>query len=425
MALTFPSSPTDGQLYVDTVTGNRYIYDSGKGLWKYASNNVGMTVGTAPPPATSANPGAMWYNTNTGRTFILYDDGDSKQWVENVPAVGSFDSSTVAGYANAAVLPAVTPAFNKANTALQNTTGTFAGSLTATGDVTSGGTITALSTVQSSSGADLSLNANGANRDVIAKVNGTELARVVGSTGRVGIGTSSPATKLDVAGSITANGYLYVTASDAGNEGGEIQLNGAGNYAGWSLDSYQNNYRTFVRTGSTLANVTYFHALGGSVRIGINKTDPLYALDVAGTINATSDITSGGKLRSSATSQNYAVSSATAVTVSSATPTTIASVTITTTGKPVLLIGTGDCNPNAGGDWNYIGIYRDSTRVGKLIINQTSGASYNNPFGITHIDTPGAGTYTYTLKANQGSGTITYGETGNDQAPTIVAVELI
>jgi hypothetical protein len=117
MALTFPSGPSNGQVYTDSVTGNRYIYDSGKGLWKYASNNVGMTVGTAPPPSASVAPGAMWYNTNTGRTFILYDDGDSRQWVENVPAVGSFDSSTVAGYANAAVLPAVAPAFNTANAA--------------------------------------------------------------------------------------------------------------------------------------------------------------------------------------------------------------------------------------------------------------------------------------------------------------------
>ncbi len=197
MALTFPSSPNNGQLYVDATTGNRYIYDSSKNLWKYAANNVGMTVGTAPPPAASANPGAMWYNTNTGRTYILYDDGDSKQWVENVPAVGSFDSSTVAGYANAAVLPAVTPAYNtanaafaKANTALQNTSGTFAGTLNVTGDVTSGGTLTALSTVQSSAGADLSLNANGANRDVIAKVNGTELLKIIGSTGNMGLGYS-------------------------------------------------------------------------------------------------------------------------------------------------------------------------------------------------------------------------------------------
>jgi len=40
-----------------------------------------------------------------------------------------------------------------------------------------GGTLQALGTVQSSSGADLSLNANGANRDVFLKVNGTTLLR--------------------------------------------------------------------------------------------------------------------------------------------------------------------------------------------------------------------------------------------------------
>jgi hypothetical protein len=223
MALTFPSSPVDGQLYIDSGTGNRYIYDSAKGLWKYASNNVSMTVGAAPPPTTTVAPGAMWYNTNTGRTFILYDDGDSRQWVENVPAVGSFDSSTVAGYANAAAVIAVAPAFNKANSALQNTSGTFAGSLTATGDVTSGGTLTALSTVQSSSGADLSLNANGANRDVIVKVNSSELARVVGSTGRVGIGNISPQAKLHVGGSGGAN--FLVADNDDANRGVRIDSN--------------------------------------------------------------------------------------------------------------------------------------------------------------------------------------------------------
>jgi hypothetical protein len=117
MALTFPSSPTNGQLYVDATTGNRYLYDSTNGVWKYAANNVGMSIGAAPPPTASVAPGAMWYNSETGRTFILYQDSDSKQWVENVPAVGSFDSSTVAGYANAAVLVAVAPAFNTANAA--------------------------------------------------------------------------------------------------------------------------------------------------------------------------------------------------------------------------------------------------------------------------------------------------------------------
>jgi dipeptidyl aminopeptidase/acylaminoacyl peptidase len=121
---------------------------------------------------------------------------------------------------------------------------------------------------------------------------------------------------------------------------------------------------------------------------------------------------------------NYAVSNGPAVTVSTTTPTTIASITITTTGRPVLLVGTGDANPNTAGDWNWITLYRDSTRVGKIIINQTSGGSYNNPFGISHIDVPAAGTYTYKIKAYQGVGTITYGETGADQAPTLLGIEL-
>lgn len=121
---------------------------------------------------------------------------------------------------------------------------------------------------------------------------------------------------------------------------------------------------------------------------------------------------------------NWSMSDATSVTVNTGTPTTIASCSITTNGRPVLIIGTGDANPATAGDWNYITIYRGESQIGKLIINQTSGASHNNPFGITTIDSPTAGTYTYSLRAYQGAGSITYGEIGNVQAPTIIAMEL-
>ena len=121
---------------------------------------------------------------------------------------------------------------------------------------------------------------------------------------------------------------------------------------------------------------------------------------------------------------NWSMSNATSVTVNTGTPTTIASCSITTNGRPVLIIGTGDANPGAVGDWNYITIYRGESQIGKLIINQTSGASHNNPFGVTTIDSPAAGTYTYSLRAYTGAGSITYGEIGNVQAPTIIAMEL-
>lgn len=119
-----------------------------------------------------------------------------------------------------------------------------------------------------------------------------------------------------------------------------------------------------------------------------------------------------------------AVSNATAITVATTTPTVIASCTITTHGYPVLLVATGDCNPDVGGNWHYLDLAIGGTRVGKLVINQTSNPSYNNPWALTHIHTPPAGTHTFQVRAWQGSGTITYGETGDQQAPTIVAVEL-
>ena len=95
MALTFPSSPTNGQVYTDTTTGNRYVYDSTKRIWKFSSNTVTMSVSSTPPANVSS--GSLWFNREIGRTFVYYDDGDSIQWIETVPS-GSIDTNTIAAY---------------------------------------------------------------------------------------------------------------------------------------------------------------------------------------------------------------------------------------------------------------------------------------------------------------------------------------
>jgi hypothetical protein len=97
MALTFPSTPTNGQIYLDTITGNRYIYNSNTGAWAFSSNNVGMSVSSTPPG--NIGPGSMWFNREIGRTFVYYNDGDSSQWIETVPS-GSIDTTTIASYVN-------------------------------------------------------------------------------------------------------------------------------------------------------------------------------------------------------------------------------------------------------------------------------------------------------------------------------------
>ena len=118
---------------------------------------------------------------------------------------------------------------------------------------------------------------------------------------------------------------------------------------------------------------------------------------------------------------------ATAITVGTATPTTIVQANITVQqGSKVFVTGCGDMNPANAGEWHYYQIYRDSSAVSQRYIGQSAGISYNLPFSISYVEISGlnAGTYTYSLRAFQGVGTMTYGETGNIQAPTIVLMEI-
>jgi hypothetical protein len=80
---------------------------------------------------------------------------------------------------------------------------------------------------------------------------------IVKDTGNVGIGTTSPGVKLDVAGT-TAVDYLRVDAQDGGNEGGEIQLMGAGVNGGLQIDNHAGNLRVH-----TLGSSNYFQIIGG------------------------------------------------------------------------------------------------------------------------------------------------------------------
>lgn len=44
MALNFPNSPTDGQIFIDPTSGNRYVYNTAKSRWNsntYVSSVIG------------------------------------------------------------------------------------------------------------------------------------------------------------------------------------------------------------------------------------------------------------------------------------------------------------------------------------------------------------------------------------------------
>lgn len=133
MALNFPNSPTDGQVYTDAVTGNRYVYSSGSQRWNFSANGIDMSVSTDKP--VSPQQGDLWWNSDYGRMFVYYTDADSSQWVEASPIL---ETSVFYAYANSAANSAnayTVTVSDASNTKLSNTNVTLAGNLTVTGAV--------------------------------------------------------------------------------------------------------------------------------------------------------------------------------------------------------------------------------------------------------------------------------------------------
>ena len=77
MALDFPASPVNGQAY------GSYIYNATVGAWQSKEDPATVAV-TSPTAPASANNGDIWYNSNTGVSYVYYADGSSAQWVEIV-----------------------------------------------------------------------------------------------------------------------------------------------------------------------------------------------------------------------------------------------------------------------------------------------------------------------------------------------------
>ena len=153
MALNFPNSPTNGQVYLDVSTGNRWAWDSANTCWKSTSAfTQSITIAATAPGSPVV--GQLWWNQDYGRLLVYYNDGTSSQWVDASPSdytsTQAFNQSNNAyamsnasfnmanaSYTTANSFYAVTnTAFAKANAALANTSGVyFAGNLFFTGNV--------------------------------------------------------------------------------------------------------------------------------------------------------------------------------------------------------------------------------------------------------------------------------------------------
>jgi hypothetical protein len=78
----FPNSPGSGAQYTPIPGGPSWVWDSTVGAWKLVGGGLstGVWIGDIPP----VNPvvGQLWWQSSSGSSFIWFDDGSSKQWVQ-------------------------------------------------------------------------------------------------------------------------------------------------------------------------------------------------------------------------------------------------------------------------------------------------------------------------------------------------------
>jgi len=188
--------------------------------WETAAG--GSRVSSSPPSPVS--PGDNWYDPDTGRTYVYYDDGDSTQWVEANP---SWNGSVQDGVVTPAKLSTGGPSWDGSG---RLGVGTTAPStvLNIRSDVSDDGIllekadgtdIARLFHDQTSTDARLDMFSGGA-AGIQLRANGDSHF----SGGNVGIGTASPGALLDVAG---PNGRLYLRDGSA-NTAKIVALDGTG-----------------------------------------------------------------------------------------------------------------------------------------------------------------------------------------------------
>lgn len=86
MALNFPSSPTPGQVYTDTVTKISWVWNNVLGAWESAQQPP-VIVSASEPTTTIA--GKMWLDSDTNVLKVY----NGSEWVESISVIGTLYSN--------------------------------------------------------------------------------------------------------------------------------------------------------------------------------------------------------------------------------------------------------------------------------------------------------------------------------------------
>lgn len=89
-AETPPDDPNPGDQWLNTDTGVQFEWfeDGDSGQWVEwvaldGGGSRGVKYFSQDTPPGAAIAGDQWFDTSTGVQYVLFDDGDSTQWVEH------------------------------------------------------------------------------------------------------------------------------------------------------------------------------------------------------------------------------------------------------------------------------------------------------------------------------------------------------